>query len=221
MTIVFDLDDTLVDFTGSERRSRSRMCAGLSGHTGIPPARVVETFRAVTDRHLADREARRRRAAETMLTFRTAVYAELLRELGQDPVRAPALAETHEKVRRQELALFPDARPALERLQTAGRRLILLANGLRDVQRAECEATGISGYFSLLLCKGELGWGKPDPRVFQAVGAGATMVGDSPESDIAPAQAAGWQAVWLNRNGRPYPAGRPAPDRIITSLDEL
>lgn len=221
MIIAFDLDDTLADVAGTDRRTRSRMCAGIAGQSGLPPARVVETYRAAMDRHLMEWEAQRRWATGTARAFRTAVYADVLRDLGLDPQRAAALAEAHEKVHRQELALFPDARPALERLRAAGHRLVLMANGPRDTLRAQCELLGIGGYFEALLFEGELGYGKPDLRVFRAVGPAAVLVGDSPQHDVAGARAAGWQAIWLNRTGRPYPAGLPAPDRTISTLDEL
>lgn len=162
MIWVLELEDTLLDTTGSERRARSRMCAGLAGHSGLPPARVVTAYREADDRQRAAWDAGRRWATGTMRAFRTAVYTDLLRELGLDPARAPALAEAHEKVRFQGLELFPDARPCLERLRAAGHRLILAAAGPPQTRRAECAATGILGYFHRLFLAGELGAWAPE-----------------------------------------------------------
>jgi putative hydrolase of the HAD superfamily len=79
-----------------------------------------------------------------------------------------------------------------------------------------------------VVVSGELGIGKPDARVLAAaltalgVGPdGATMVGDSPERDVAGARAAGLAAVWINRTGRLLAAGEPRPDATIRALDEL
>jgi putative hydrolase of the HAD superfamily len=48
----------------------------------------------------------------------------------------------------------------------------------------------------------------------------AVHVGDSLEHDVAGAQAAGWKAVWLNRDGVPNGTGL-RPDAEIASLHEL
>jgi len=46
-------------------------------------------------------------------------------------------------------------------------------------------------------------------------------VGDDPEADIQGARGAGLRAVWLNRQGTPWPASTAAPELHIRSLGEL
>jgi putative hydrolase of the HAD superfamily len=50
--------------------------------------------------------------------------------------------------------------------------------------------------------------------------ADAMYIGDSPEHDMAGAQAAGLISVWINRRQRAWPGG-PPPDYEITDLRQL
>ena len=73
-----------------------------------------------------------------------------------------------------------------------------------------------------------MGYGKPDPRIFQDALADlgiqpdhAAHVGDSLPSDVAGAQASGLMTVWVNRDG-----GRPQdvsiePDAEVMGLGNL
>ena len=112
---------------------------------------------------------------------------------------------------------FTDAAPLLQALQ--GRyRLAVLTNGAPAHQREKLHGSGLATYFEAVVVSGEVGVGKPDPRIFAAalaalaVAPSATvMVGDSIERDIVGAQAAGLRAVWLNRSGMDYHPGEHEP----------
>lgn len=73
---------------------------------------------------------------------------------------------------------------------------------------------------------GELGWEKPDPRIFKwameeaAVDAASSVhIGDSPHFDPAPAAALGMHGVLLDRHGRWDDLDIDYPR--VTTLDEL
>ncbi|MSQ10083.1 MAG: HAD family hydrolase [Dehalococcoidia bacterium] len=62
------------------------------------------------------------------------------------------------------------------------------------------------------------------PAALHATGtpaADAVLVGDSPETNIAAAQAAGVPTAWLNRSGRPWPEALRPPDQTIRQLTDL
>ena len=98
-------------------------------------------------------------------------------------------------------------RGALELLETLYRivPLVLVTNGLSQVQRSRIEISGIGRYFSALVISEETGIQKPEPEIFRIAvtrcGVGGTprvlMVGDSLSSDIAGALAAGYDACWF------------------------
>ena len=79
----------------------------------------------------------------------------------------------------------------VRKLRRRGIGLGLVANGSAQGQRAKIERFGLEALFDSIVVEGELGVGKPDPRVFLhaleqlGVAAGdAWMVGDNLQRDI-------------------------------------
>lgn len=157
-----------------------------------------------------------------------------------DDSLARTLSDAYMTERDQGLRLFEDAKSVLDRLQ--GRfPLGLITNGPADIQRQEIATLGIASYFDHVLIEGELGEGKPSPRVFARARdlsgfapAEILFVGNSYAHDIRPALENGWRAVWVRRatdvppstgpgpaRPEPRPEGAPAPDAEIGDLNEL
>jgi putative hydrolase of the HAD superfamily len=160
-------------------------------------------------------------------SFRHDVWTRALAAAGiHDAALADACAAAFPIARRALRALDPAAAATLEDL---GRdhRLALVTNGAPDVQREKLERSGLGVHFAAVIVSGEVGVGKPDPRVFRAAldGVGvassdAVMVGDSLSRDIAGAARTGLRAVWLDREGQARD-GDIEPDVRIRSLTEL
>ena len=81
----------------------------------------------------------------------------------------------------------------------------VLSNGFREVQYAKMKSAGIEPYVACVVLSDELDVNKPDPRIFRYAEQKADteahsclLVGDNPDTDIAGALRAGWDAVWLN-----------------------
>ena len=119
---------------------------------------------------------------------------------------------------------FPDAAAAVR--DAASRyRLVLATNGPGDVQRRKVEAAGLAPFFPAVIASGDIGHGKPDPRIFAhalaAIGANAAdavSVGDSIEKDVAGARSAGLRSVLVDRTRTTDGGGA---ERVIGSLGEL
>jgi putative hydrolase of the HAD superfamily len=124
-----------------------------------------------------------------------------------------------------------DARPALTRLRELGLMLVCVSNwdvSLPDV----LERAGLGGLLDGVISSAAAGARKPDPAIFRAALelAGcepdeALHVGDTPEEDIAGAQAAGIPALLLDRAGTNKAAqqrrGSATPHIDIASLAEI
>lgn len=121
----------------------------------------------------------------------------------------------------------------VEILNTCARRFdktALLTNGPGQHQRDKAACLGMERWVSQdhIIVSGEVGVIKPDVRIFRiaeqktgAVPKDTYMIGDSYESDIAGAIAAGWKSIWLNKKHLPIPEGSPAPDHEVASEEEL
>ncbi|MBA2393541.1 MAG: HAD family hydrolase [Ktedonobacteraceae bacterium] len=124
--------------------------------------------------------------------------------------------------------LFPEAETVLQGLRSTY-KLGILTNGAPDLQRQKIERSRLAHYFDAIVVSGEVGVGKPDPRVFTtvleqlAVPAHATlMVGDSLERDMLGASQSGLKGIWINREGQSHNQHHAAHIHAqIANLDEL
>jgi putative hydrolase of the HAD superfamily len=140
--------------------------------------------------------------------------------------RAVPLSDAFRQRFRERCPPYADAAPALEVL-TRRYALAVATNGPVDVQRIKLTVSGLRRFFSVVVASSEVGWGKPDRRIFdtsvaqlRATPADVLVVGDGLENDVAAAHAAGLRCVWVNRTGAERDPAR-TPDAEIRSLAEL
>jgi putative hydrolase of the HAD superfamily len=226
---LFDLDDTLLDYSGAAGRCWGEACIAVGGPAGLDVAALtlaVEVARAWfwsdPDRHARERVR--------MLDAWGKIAATALDAIGaSSPVLAAAIATDFATRRHTAMQLFPDAYPCLARLRAHGVALGLVTNGDAGMQRDKIARFDLARLFDVIVIEGEFGVGKPDPRVYRhALAALATppsaawMVGDNLEWDVTAPQRLGLRGVWIDRNGDGLPMGHGIrPDRIVRSLAEL
>ena len=129
--------------------------------------------------------------------------------------------------------VYPDVRPALERLAADGWEMGILSNWDTRLE-ALLEALGLEEYFSVVVASACEHIEKPDPHIYQLVidrfetaPRRIIMVGDGYKEDYAGAQDAGLTPVFLDREARftddARPAGHPGgkPFWSVTSLLDL
>jgi len=140
-----------------------------------------------------------------------------------------ACAETYEKVKMDEVRIYPEVLPALSHLKNEGYSLAIVTDA--DIGHAESrlKKTGLYGYFDVLSSPDLSGSRKPTHQSFHyalsAIGAGpmeCMMVGDSLVRDIAPAKELNMVACYAeygdwNRKG----AGEVIPDIAIKKFSEI
>jgi 2-haloalkanoic acid dehalogenase type II len=216
--IFFDLDDTLWDCQPVILRAERLLLDFLRERY----PRVLEGHDLTSMRALREQVAREHPAKQHDFTW---LRLEALRRHALDAGYPAAMADEAFEVffrARNEVVLYDDVRPALERL--AGEyRLFAISNG-----NANLRAIGLDRYFEATLAAREAGMLKPDPRIFEIVlqraglhARDAAHVGDDPHADVEGARAAGVLPVWLNRAGVAWPRETPAPAVAIASLHEL
>jgi HAD superfamily hydrolase (TIGR01549 family) len=120
---------------------------------------------------------------------------------------------------------FPDAAPALAALRAAGLRLAVVSNWDCSLRSVLAEL-GLAGAVDAIVVSAEAGALKPDAAIFLAAleqlrrePHEAVFVGDSLETDVLGARAAGLRALLLERGG----AGAPGADGVerVFSLHEV
>ncbi|MGE0566478.1 MAG: YjjG family noncanonical pyrimidine nucleotidase [Bacteroidia bacterium] len=96
---------------------------------------------------------------------------------------------------------------AVELLNKASEKykLHIITNGFKEVQYLKLTNCGIRNYFDNVLVSEEVGFNKPDKRLFlkaqelcNTESTNCLMIGDNYDTDIQGAKKAGWQSLWYN-----------------------
>lgn len=217
--VIFDLDDTLINWRAAEAEAIHGMARDrLVGH-GVDVERAVAAYDAVMK---ANWDAYFRNGSWMPIGERLAT---LKASLGlDDRVPTVELMEAFTAHVHASLRLLPGAHDALAAARRPGRKTALLTNGPAHVQRPKVIQFGLDSSVDFVGITGEIGHWKPSPQAFRHVmtqlGASpeeALMVGDSLWFDIRPAKALGMRTAWVAGEG-----SDPAADvRIAAPADLL
>jgi putative hydrolase of the HAD superfamily len=228
--LLFDLDDTLLDYSGRAEACWAESCRTLAVPAGVDGDALALAIREVGRWFWGDPDRHRRERVDMLGAWRKIAEGALARcGGGAGDGLAAALAEDFARRRRESWRLFPDARQVLERLRARGVPLGLVTNGDARMQRDKIADHDLARFFDVVVIEGEFGAGKPDARVFRhalaALGSepgAAWMIGDHLEWDVAGAQRVGVRAAWIDRAGRGLPPAAPSqPDCIVRTLGEF
>lgn len=218
--VLFDLDDTLCDFT-SARRERLRFAFSTEGQfpEAVDKAKLVE--------RMID-------ASIAIHPYAADHFPDLFADFGVGShERAYRAAQWYRSNRFHSLQMFPAAVQVLQQARfshgSPGNRPIgVITNGPSDVQRAKIELLDVARLVDFIIISEEFGAAKPDPTIFEAAlaqaGAApneAVFIGDSAEHDMAGAMALGMATIWINRTGAPWAESGLAPDRTVSNISEV
>ena len=217
-TITLDLDDTLWAIHPVIKRAEARLYAWMSDNY----PRITELFKPDDLLEVRSQVMAEHKDRSHDLTFlRRTILARLGAAAGYgEHYVDEAFAVFIEA--RNEVTLFPEARPALKAL---GEHFVLIAvtNG-----NADLEKIGIRELFDDVISAAMVGAAKPERLIFDmAVKAGGASadrtlhVGDHPLYDVHGARDAGLRAIWVNRNGEDWPGEYHSPDGEVQHVGEL
>jgi phosphoglycolate phosphatase len=210
LTIVFDLDGTLVDTAPDLIDTLNFILAGR----GLSPV----AYEAA--RPLIGGGAKGLIERALLLEGRGDVMAEV------ETLYAAFVAHYADHIADRSRP-FPHAEEALDQLATAGYRLAICTNKLEWLSRRLLDALKLSGRFAAICGQDTFGVQKPDPRIFRSTveraggdASRAIMVGDS-VTDIRTARAANVPVVAVDFGYTDVPIAMLDPDRVIGSFAEL
>jgi HAD superfamily hydrolase (TIGR01549 family) len=213
--ILFDLDDTLCDYSGA-RTGRLLGAYGQAfegaGVTDIDLDAIVAESIAIHP-HGSDH------------------FPDLLARHGvDDPELARDARRWYHHNRFLGLDLYPGARTVLDTVRALPdvHAVGLITNGPSDVQQDKITLLNLAPHIDFAVISGEFGIEKPDPAIFrEALRLGnsapddAIYIGDSPEFDMDGAFAAGIDRIWMNPKERPWQRPTPEPARQIRTIDQV
>jgi putative hydrolase of the HAD superfamily len=216
--VIFDLDDTLIDFASTRQEAYRRIGEAIT-REGLAAEPYLQACVQV-DRPLFTRFEQ---GELTRAQYRARRFLDPFGQLGCVP-RA-GLVEEINRLFMDVVNDFPqlhdDALPVLRRLRAQGVWTAILTNGPSDGQRRKLQATGLGGEVDHVAIGEEIGASKPLAQAFlhvvQRFGvapSGALMVGDSPELDYDAALDAGLAALLLDRSGRHQSGSRARVDSL-------
>ncbi len=206
-TILFDADNTLLDFNRSEREA---LCDALSLMGVTPCEEMVETYSRINQSFWKKLE----RGEITKSALREARFAAFCEAYGL-AVDTAALARAYTDLLATKSYLLPGAREVCTALAPHA-RLCIITNGLKSVQEGRFDISPLKPLFSRVFISEEMGCEKPGRAYFDAVAAAledfdpqkTLVVGDSLSSDIQGGINAGLDTCWFN------PQGAVAPDSM-------
>lgn len=210
ITVVFDLDGTLVDTAPDLVETLNVVFA----REGLPPVPYAQArtlvgggARAMIERGL-QQEGRPLVPAEIDRLFVQFIdyYSEHIADASR---------------------LFPGVVAALDRLEAQGFTLAVCTNKLEALSLLLLDSLGLAKRFAAICGQDTFGVPKPDPDIFRrtVLRAGgdptrAIMIGDS-ATDIRTAQAAGVPVIAVDFGYTDVPVAQLRPDRVISHFDEL
>lgn len=219
-TISFDGDMTLWDFNKVMRHSLAITLEELRKQ--LPCKRTAEltiekmiAIRNEVSKELEDKTI-------NLEEIRLQAFKRTLDHIGYKNDRlAIHLNNLYLKHRFEDIELYPDVLPTLNTLQK-DYRLGLISNG-----NGYPDKCGLPHFFSFVIFSQDVRIKKPNPEIFSIAckkvncsNSELIHIGDSLESDVQGANAAGILSVWLNRDGlAKKPKIKPAFE--IQSLNEI
>ncbi|NWF68441.1 MAG: HAD family hydrolase [Chloroflexi bacterium] len=236
--ILFDLDDTLIDWSDFSDNWEVRELQHLRGvydyvHREVHPLSVdletyaQEYYKRVRDAWMGARES-------LLAPHLGRILLETAQHMGApaDKLDMQRCLDEYRWAAPQSTSAFPDAREGLQILRAHGIRVGIVTNAfqpmsLRDI---EMRAHGLLEFFpDCRISAADVGYLKPHPTIFktalECLGTKpeeTLFVGDNPVADIAGAQGAGLKGVLrVKHPTQPLISGVIVPDGAINTLHDL
>lgn len=211
-SVLFDLDNTLIDRTGAFRRFcvdlyRSNEAIGLAS----TEEEAVRFMVGLDQDGMRDRHE----LFEQVISKWPGSFEDEEEAVGFYVGRYPTL-----------VSLDPRTRRLLDDLRSRGTPVGIVTNGGSDKQWAKVRHSGLEGLVDAVIVSGDLGINKPDRRIFEWAlqqikgrAESTLFVGDNPVADILGASGIGMISAWI-RLGREWPFDDRRPDYTLDHVSE-
>ena len=191
-TVLFDLDETLLDRAGSLRdfvtwQAKGMLCSSIEDEQEFC-TRFIELD-------------------SNGSVWKDLVYSRLVEEFNITDWSVSELLSSYELCFSGFCKFIPNALTALESLNENGYKLGLVSNGKSPFQERNFNALGVSQLFGSVVVSEAVGYRKPDPEIFmlackalRTIPDNVVFVGDNPKADIQGANNMGMYTVYIPRS---------------------
>jgi len=219
-SVIFDLDDTLYDYTSAHATALKRLSSYVMANLGLSRERFDALHREAYHR-LEERLGSCAAIHNRLIRFQT-----LLEITGKPIAHAPEMENLYWSTLLDVIRPMPGAVETMGSLRLMGLTVGVGTNMTANWQFAKLKRLGLMAYVDYIVTSEEAGVEKPDGRFFALCAEKArcapeecAFVGDSLEGDALGARDAGMTAFWLC----PEPGNQAIPDGVtrIRSLSEL
>ena len=233
--VVFDLDDTLIDWSKKEIRGSD------ASYMHLQNVHAYLTRQGVS---LPDYDLFYERFRETLInswneakkSWVGVQFAQVIQDTLAAVAVDTAVINMDDLLRAYDWKPIPgivpydDALPLLDQLKNEGYLIGLITNSMQPMwmRDIELEAYGILPYLDARVTSGDTGYMKPHPAIYQRLlnlldvpAETAVFVGDRPTNDIIGANQVGMVSVWIDPPHLDLPLNGVVPDYRITQLREL
>lgn len=200
--IIFDVDDTLIDFAATENFALHSLFQAHHWQLTDNMQRDYHAYNQGLWRKLEQGKIDYNQLSKT-------VFSEFIKEnLGID-IDGIAIMNEYRSYFSEAHKLLPGVTDTLCFAKKHNYVLTILSNGEAFMQRHRLQLAGIDKYFSLIVTSEEAGFAKPDTRIFDyffahtEIGPEETVFfGDGLQSDILGAENYGFDSIWYNHRKR-------------------
>lgn len=200
-TIIFDIDDTLMDFALSEHAALQNTFNDFEMPNGFID--MHDSYRAISKVLWHDLEQGNIALRELGVERFRRLFLE--HQTDKDPLD---FSSTYLNYLGKEAHLMAGALEVLEQLSHC--QLVIMTNGFGDVQKSRLHNSALTDHFDHIVISEEAGYQKPNPGMFDyafskignAAKSKTIIVGDSLTSDIQGGINYGIDTVWFNPKGK-------------------
>lgn len=229
--IIFDLDNTLVNYGGVTKKAWQLTCTKLKESIVIQCSvdELVDKIMKVNDGVWND-ENKRPKGNFSFYDLRKSIVLEAFSQLhidNNDAVRF--LVDNYAYYKNKAIYVFEDVFETLQLLKKKGYTLALLTNGDAQTQREKLKRFDLEPLFDGIFIDGEQGVGKPEKaaydnvcQTFHVKAHEACMIGDHFLWEVVAPIRYGMHAIWVKRDeNQTFYDDSIEPDAIIHQIRDL
>jgi putative hydrolase of the HAD superfamily len=228
--ILFDLDDTLMAFDIVSKEAWDKAVDIFINDNNISTEKdiLLEKLHITRKWYWGDPQRHKIGRMNIINARREIVNLALKDCIDIEINKLEELADNYSGIHEELWHLFDDVEETLQKIKKRNIKLGIMTNGTSENQRGKLKRFNIEKYFDYFFIEGEVGYGKPDIKIYEYMlektkieGNKIIMIGDNLVWDIEPPQRLGIYTIWINTKRAVLENFNIKPDRIIQKIPDI